>query len=154
MPWWWAGHGQTGRKLSAENVSWVLVKESRTLYTAVVMNSKSVSRSWIPYYLEFAVALLAYGVLLLISLLSLKALSRDSGWRIPIALLPMLPAAGVVLAVVRQLGRVDELQRQQLLESLAIAFAGSALVTFGYGFLENAGFPQISWFFVWPVMAA
>ncbi|MDQ6919374.1 MAG: hypothetical protein M3Z98_08450, partial [Candidatus Dormibacteraeota bacterium] len=117
------------------------------------MNSKPVSRPWMPYYTEFAAALLAYGVLLAVSLLSLKSLSHDSGWRIPIALLPMLPAAGVVVAVVRQLGRVDELQRQQLLESLAIAFAGTALVTFGYGFLENVGFPLICWFLFFNLIA-
>ena len=118
------------------------------------MNSETLNRRWIPYYLEFAAALVAYGIFLVVSIAALKALPADSGWRIPLALLPMLPAAGVVAAVVRQLGRVDELQRRQLLESLSIAFAGSALVTFGYGFLENIGFPHISWFFVWTVMGA
>src|ERR1700730_13935551 len=119
-----------------------------------MMNSESLSRRWIPYYLEFASSLVAYGIFLFVSIAALKTLPADSIWRIPIALLPMLPAAGVVAAVVRQLGRVDELQRRQLLESLSIAFAGSALATFGYGFLENIGFPHISWFFVWTVMGA
>jgi hypothetical protein len=119
-----------------------------------MMNSEPLNRRWVPYYVEFAGALVAYGVFLFVSITVLKTLPADSIWRIPIALLPMLPAAGVVAAVVRQLGRVDELQRRQLLESLSIAFAGSALATFGYGFLENIGFPHISWFFVWTVMGA
>ena len=118
------------------------------------MKIETLHRRWIPYYVEFALAMIAYGIFLFVSIAALKTLPVSSGWRIPIALLPMLPAAGVVAAVVRQVGRVDELQRRQLLESLSIAFAGSALVTFGYGFLENIGFPHISWFFVWTVMGA
>jgi hypothetical protein len=119
-----------------------------------MMKKEWLNRRWVPYYIEFTAAMVAYVVFLFASITALKALPADSGWRVPIALLPMLPAAGVVVAVVRQLGRMDELQRRQLLESLSIAFAGSALVTFCYGFLENIGFPHISWFFVWGVMGA
>ena len=37
-------------------------------------------------------------------------------------------------------------------KALGFAFAASALLTFSYGFLENVGFPHISWLWVWPVM--
>jgi hypothetical protein len=68
------------------------------------------------------------------------------------ALLPMVPGAGVCWAVLRQLRRMDELQRRLQLEALACAFAGTALITFSYGFLENVGFPRVSMFTVWPLM--
>ena len=40
------------------------------------------------------------------------------------------------------------------LEALALAFVGTALLTFTYGFLETTGFPKLSMFFVWPLMGA
>jgi hypothetical protein len=66
----------------------------------------------------------------------------------------MLGALGVLLAVVRVYHRLDEFERLQLLESVGVSFAGTALITFGYGFLENIGFPHVSWFFVWVIMGA
>ena len=39
------------------------------------------------------------------------------------------------------------------LESLAFGFAGAAALTLTYGFLQNAGLPEVSWIWVWPVMA-
>ena len=51
------------------------------------------------------------------------------------------------------MGRLDELQRRIQFEAIAFAFAGTALLTFSYGFVENVGFPHLSWFFVWPIMA-
>lgn len=106
-----------------------------------------------PYLIEFGSAILAYIVILVASITILNGLSHDSPWRIPLALAPMVPGIFVVIAVVRHLGRVDELQRRMLLESLGVGFAGTAVVTFGYGFLQNVGFPQVSWFAVWPIMA-
>ncbi|MFT3691402.1 hypothetical protein [Paenirhodobacter sp.] len=38
------------------------------------------------------------------------------------------------------------------LKAPAIAFAGTALITFGYGFLEGTGLPRLSMFAVWPLM--
>jgi hypothetical protein len=49
---------------------------------------------------------------------------------------------------------MDELQRKLQFEALALAFAGTALLTFGYGFLEGVGLPRLSMFVVWPLMAA
>ena len=37
---------------------------------------------------------------------------------------------------------------------MAIAAAVTAGWTFTYGFLENAGYPRLSMFIVWPVMGA
>ena len=65
---------------------------------------------------------------------------------------PMVPVLLVVWAVVRQIRRVDEYQRLQALENIAIAASVTVGWTFTYGFLENAGFPRLSMFTVWEVM--
>jgi hypothetical protein len=66
----------------------------------------------------------------------------------------MLPAAAVCWVIVRRVRRLDELQRRIELEALSVAFAGTALLTFAYGFLENAGLPRLSFVMVWPLMGA
>ena len=65
---------------------------------------------------------------------------------------PALPLLLVVWVVVRQVGRLDEYLRLTALEDIAIVCAVTAGLTFTYGFLENAGFPRLSMFIVWPVM--
>ncbi len=104
------------------------------------------------YLKEFGLAMGAYIVLLPASTVIVGRIPH-SVWRFPVALVPMVPAVFVLWAVVRNLGRMDELQRRIQIEALACAFGGTALITFSYGFLENVGFPHISWFFVWPIMA-
>ena len=60
----------------------------------------------------------------------------------------------LALVVIRYLRRLDEMARRIHLEALALAFVGTALLTFTYGFLETTGFPKLSMFFVWPLMGA
>lgn len=106
------------------------------------------------YLLEFGGALLAYAVVLVAVILLVNGTSSGSGWRVPLALLPMVPLVFALFAFVRYMGRIDELQRRIQFEALAFAFGGTALLTFGYGFLQSiAGYPQVNWFAVWPVMA-
>lgn len=106
------------------------------------------------YLIEFGGAMLAYAVVLVVTITLLNNTDPGSGWRVPLALAPMAPVVFALLAFVRYFGRMDELQRRVQLEALAFAFGGTALITFGYGFLQVVGFPQVSWFFVWPIMAA
>lgn len=67
---------------------------------------------------------------------------------------PVLAILLVIRAVVRQIRRSDEFIRKTTAEHLAIAATATAGITFTYGFLELAGFPRLSMFFVWPLMAA
>jgi hypothetical protein len=67
---------------------------------------------------------------------------------------PMLPVMLVVWAIVRQFRRMDEFVRLRNLEGIAVAAAVTAGWTLTYGFLEIAGFPKLSMFWVWPVMGA
>ena len=105
------------------------------------------------YVKEFGGAMLAYAVILPLSLVALNA-QPYAPWRIPLALTPVVPAACALWAFVRFLRRMDELQQRIQLEALAVAFGGTALLTFSYGFLENVGFPHISWIWVLPLMVA
>lgn len=105
------------------------------------------------YALELAAVLVGYGVLLAASMILLRA-AGDGPLRWIAVLLPVPAIIAVAWAVLRQIRRSDELQSRISVESLAIGFAIGSLVTFSYGFLQLAGAPQLSWFFVWPVYAA
>ena len=100
----------------------------------------------------FITAMLAY-VIVLCVVIALVDANPGAWWRYPAILLPMIPALFVLQSVVRQIASMDELQRSLQLQALAFAFGGTAIITFSYGFLERVGFPTISMFFVWPVMA-
>ena len=105
------------------------------------------------YLFEFWIAMGAYILLVVVSAILMRYVSPHSPLTVALALLPMVPACAVAWTVVRHLRRIDEMQRQVQLEALGLAFAGTALITFGYGFLETVGFWKLSMFWVWPVMA-
>lgn len=91
-----------------------------------------------------------YGLLLGLSNVGLNRV--DSDWRYPIALLPIVAFAGLPLVVSRMARRVDERQREEIRTAIFHSFFGTAVITFGYGFLEEAGAPRQSMFWVWAVM--
>lgn len=96
----------------------------------------------------------AYAAMLIVSQRVLGGGIENQSASILIALSPMLPAAFICGVVMRSIRHLDEMQRKLQFEALAMAFAGTALITFCYGFLEGVGFPRISMFAVWPLMAA
>ena len=101
--------------------------------------------------IHFALAMGAYVVAIVISSL-LLANVHGGILRTLSALLPVLPMIAVATVVIRQVRHLDELARLIHLEGLAVAFVGTALITFSYGFLEAAGFPRLSMFLVWSLM--
>ena len=113
--------------------------------------NKSAGRTYVK---EFLTAMAAYVVVLIISVTIIKASPAMAWWRIPLALAPVIPAIFGMIAFLRALGRMDEMQRRIQLEALAFGFGVAGIVTFSYGFLENVGFPHISWIFVFPLMIA
>lgn len=105
------------------------------------------------YHLELGMALLLYVAVLFGSITLAKPL--DSGVvRTLLLLAPLVPVVLAVWAVARSFRRMDEFVRLRSLESVAIAAAVTAGWTLTYGFLESAGFPRLSMFWVWPVMGA
>lgn len=99
-------------------------------------------------------SLAAYAVILVLSIRALAYVNGPEGLRIAITLAPMIPALVVAAVILRTLNRIDEFQRKLQLDAFAMAFAGTALITFSYGFLENVGFAKLSMFVVWPLMAS
>lgn len=82
-----------------------------------------------------------------------RQLPLRSPGRIAIALLQGAATAVLIVAMVKPMRQYDELQRRIHLEALALAFAGTAILVTAYGFLVNAGLPDIDWAdWIWPGM--
>jgi hypothetical protein len=77
---------------------------------------------------------------------------EEGALRTIVLVLPMLGFGLMIRAIARHVARIDEYQRQRLLETIALSAAITGAVTFTYGFLETAGFPRLSMFTVWIVM--
>ena len=73
-------------------------------------------------------------------------------WKYGIAVLPMVPMLFVLVVVLRYFRGIDELQRKIQLEALAFAFTVTVGLTLSYGFLQNAGLPQLSCIWVGAAM--
>jgi hypothetical protein len=108
-------------------------------------------RPYRKYAVELAITISLYTIAVFISIFLLNRYPNGLV-RIPIALLPMLPASFVPIVVVRLLKHVDEFHLKMHLETLGFAFAGTAVFSFGYGWLQLAGLPQVSWHYVWVLM--
>jgi hypothetical protein len=104
-----------------------------------------------PYYREMAVAFALYVVLLIASIHFGRPMS-DGVLRTAVLASPMAGFGLMLVAIARYSRRIDEYQRQRLLETFALAAAITAGITFTYGFLETAGYPRLSMFTVWPIM--
>jgi len=103
------------------------------------------------YRMEMGGSLALYVAALLVSIKAAAGMP-EGALRTVILLAPMLPFLLAVWAVVRQVRRSDEFIRLSTLQNIAIAAAVTAAWTFTYGFMENAGYPRLSMFTVWPVM--
>lgn len=104
------------------------------------------------YMMELGAALGLYAALLVASNSIERWLQPEGAARMALALLPMLGAAAAVWAILRGLDRMDELQRRVQFDAIALSFLGTAVITFGWGFAESAGAPQLRAFMVWPIM--
>src|SRR5215472_13882354 len=105
------------------------------------------------YLVEFGSSMLAYVILLPISI-TLVERYPQTPWRYEIALVPVIPLCFALAAMLRFLGRIDELARKIHLESFAVAAGATAIATFGYGLLENVGLPSLNMTLVLPFTVA
>lgn len=113
------------------------------------MSQQSAARA---YTRELGLAMAAYVIVVLVSIKLVGGL--DQPVKTLVALTPLAPAALALFAYLRFLSRMDELGRRIQLEALAFGFGAAGMLTFAYGFLENAGFPQLSYIWVFPLMIA
>lgn len=113
------------------------------------MSQRTASRA---YRRELGLAMAAYVVVVLISIRLVGGL--DQPIKTVVAVTPLIPASLALFAYLRFLSRMDELGRRIQLEALAFGFGAAGMLTFAYGFLENAGFPELSYIWVFPLMIA
>ena len=98
---------------------------------------------WIAVYV-----VIMFGIIFLIDNMD------DDNWlRFIVVLLPMVPATMAAVEFIRSISAMDELQQKIQFQALAFAFVMTALLTFSYGFLERVGFPRLTMFAVWPILA-
>lgn len=105
------------------------------------------------YMLELGGAMLLYAVVLLPAVAWVRG-NPASALRWAVGLIPLLPALLAAWAVLRFFRRMDELGRKKLTEGLAFAFAASALFVLTLGFLQVAGLPSLSVWWIWVGMGA
>ena len=84
----------------------------------------------------------------------INASPHSAWWRIPLALIPVIPILFAMRAFMRFFSNMDELQRRIQLEAFAFSFGATGIVTFSYGLLTDVGFPAISWTWIFPLMIA
>jgi hypothetical protein len=112
------------------------------------MHEKEVARA---YHKELWTAVAIYAVLLFGSI-TIGRRMDEGVLRAVVMVIPMIGFGLMIRAIARHVARIDEYQRQRLLETIALSAAITGGVTFTYGFLETAGFPRLSMFYVWVVM--
>ncbi len=98
-------------------------------------------------------ALCAYvALLMLANLISVRVGPGLWAQSLP-ALLPIGGAVLCLLAFLRIMRQLDEFQRRIQLEGLAFGFAATGLLTFSWGFFEDAGAARLPTFWILPIMA-
>ncbi len=100
------------------------------------------------YLMELLGAIAVYAVILVLAIKYGKPMAPGPA-RTALLLAPMTGFVLMIWAVWRMLYRVDEYARRLLLESIALAAAVTLGITFTYGFMEIAGYPKLSMFYVW-----
>src|SRR5690606_42139532 len=86
------------------------------------------------YYVELGSAFALYGILLVGTGFAQRAIEPAGTLKLALNLVPMIGAVAAAWAIMRGLWSMDELQRRVQLGAIAIAFPGTALITFGGGF--------------------
>ena len=105
------------------------------------------------YLIELGSALGLYFALLFGAIAVDDHLHPEGPVRLALAATPMLGGIGMLVAIMRHIRQLDELQRKIQFEGLAFGFACTAMITVTWGFLEGAGAPRFPTFGIWPLMA-
>ena len=80
-------------------------------------------------------------------------LTQDPTLRFLAMALPVVPIWLMLVVVIRYYRHVDELEKQKLLENVAIAAGVMACLTTSYAVLEDAGLPRLALTWAWPTLA-
>jgi O-antigen/teichoic acid export membrane protein len=96
------------------------------------------------YFWWLGLSMIAYVITIIFSRNYLYAHHLANPWRIVVALLPLIPVIGIFAAMVRYTLATDELQRQIIVNSSALAGGVTALLAVTYGLIEGDGIPHLS----------
>jgi hypothetical protein len=98
------------------------------------------------YLFEFGSAMVAYVLVVIASVSHLRA-NPETEFRVIVGFAPAVPIAFIVWAILRELNRMDEMQRRIQTDAMAASFGAGTLFLVTGGFLENAGIGQVdpSW---------
>jgi hypothetical protein len=103
------------------------------------------------YRRRFWIAVIAYTVLIMVSVQWLKTVENDL-LRLVIAVLPVIPILFGLAAFLTYLRQMDELQRRIEFEAFGFSLGLTGIVTFTLGLLENAGLPRFRLVWVFPMI--
>jgi hypothetical protein len=119
------------------------------------VSTNSSRNPWGCYDVRFLALALGVAAVILAAAWLGRGFPRGSGARIAFALVQGGAISVLIVAMMRSLRRLDELQQKIHFEALAFSFAGTGAVVTGYGFLVKAGLPDLDWgAVVWPLMTA
>lgn len=97
------------------------------------------------YLVEMGVASVFYVLATLGAGFLVRQMEEGDPWRIAVALVPVIPAFGMLMAVVRHVLRSDELEQRIHSDGAMISAVTMMIVSITYGFMESyAGFPAIN----------
>lgn len=104
------------------------------------------------YMKEFFWSILAYVIVLIVSITILKITKFWHPIQALIALLPVIPIIFVILSIMRGVRDSDELQQKVQYNAIMFSAVATGFITFSYGLLENVGFPPFPTIWVLPTM--
>ena len=111
---------------SAENSAHIPEAATRTEF------EKNIGKE---YFKEAAWPMAGYVVTILL-LTTLVDLETAGAWKYLVVLIPIIPMLFFLRAVIRQFGRIDEMQREAQLEGLALSFGVTIFAAITLGFLS------------------
>jgi hypothetical protein len=111
-------------------------------------------RSYRRYAIELLAALVLYGLLLVLSVTTLRHHHVGGMAGLAIALLPMAGVLGAVYAIVHYTIDMDEFRRRIAVDSAAVAAAAGGVIAMGLSFSENAGVRPVNIIYTFPIMMA
>lgn len=113
-----------------------------------------VASTWVLYraQIEFGLVVLAF-LMVMVGCVTVVQANPTAAWRYYVAAVPLAPAAFLAWLFVRAVGRLSDLQKWIQIQAFGFALGMTAMITFGYGFLEGAGMPYLNSVLVLPLMA-
>jgi len=110
--------------------------------------------NWVTYrpQINFGLALVAF-LMILVGAATVIEANSGASWRYYVAALPAVPGLVALAIFVRGLMALNDIQARIQLYALGLSLGATALATFGYGFFEGAGLPDLPPATVLPVMA-